>query len=78
MRWRSSVTEYGTFYKTTGFVDDTRAFMSIPARHDLARRVDSSYLANLVVQHRLEIDEAEELANAFVVDLPKKAFNITV
>ena len=78
MRWRSSVTEYGTFYKTTGFVDDTRAFMSIPARHDLARRVDSSYLATLVVQHRLALDEAQELATAFVADLPKKAFNITV
>lgn len=78
MRWRQSVTEYGTFYKTTGFVDDTRAFMSIPARHDLSRRVDSSYLAQLVVQHRLEMDEAEELANAFVVDLPKKAFNLDV
>lgn len=76
MRWRQSVTEYGTFYKTTGFVDDTRAFMSIPARHDLARRVDSSYLATLVVQHRLAIDEAEDLATQFVVDLPKKAFNL--
>lgn len=76
MRWRKSVTEYGTFYKTTGFVDDTRAFMSIPARHDLSRRVDSAYLAGLVVQHRLELDEAQELARAFVVDLPRKAFNI--
>lgn len=78
MRWRQSVTEYGTFYKTTGFVDDTRAFMSIPARHDLARRVDSAYLAGLVVQHRLEMDEAEDLATKFVVDLPKKAFNLDI
>ncbi len=76
MRWRQSVTEFGTFYKTTGFVDDTRAFMSIPARHDLARRIDSAYLAGLVVQHRLEMDEAEDLATKFVVDLPKKAFNL--
>lgn len=75
-RWRKSVSEYGTFYKTTGFIDDTRAFMSIPARHDLSRRCDVSHLAELVVEGRLELDEAEEVAHAFVVDLPRKAFNI--
>ena len=75
-RWRKSVTEYGTFYKTTGFIDDTRAFMSIPARHDLARRCDVSHLAELVVEGRLDLDEAEELATALVSDLPRKAFNI--
>ncbi|MFP5416315.1 MAG: glucuronate isomerase [Actinomycetes bacterium] len=77
-RWRKAVSEYGTFYKTTGFIDDTRAFMSIPARHDLSRRCDVSHLAELVVEGRLEIDEAEEVAHAFVVDLPRKAFNIPV
>lgn len=75
-RWRKAVTEYGTFYKTTGFIDDTRAFMSIPARHDLSRRCDVSHLAELVVEHRLEIDEAEEVAQALVSDLPRHAFRI--
>lgn len=75
-RWRKSVSEYGTFYKTTGFIDDTRAFLSIPARHDLSRRCDVSHLAELVVEGRLEMDEAEEVARAFVAELPRKAFNI--
>ena len=50
--------------------------MSIPARHDLARRCDVSHLAELVVEGRLDLDEAEELATALVSDLPRKAFNI--
>ena len=75
-RWRKAVTEYGTFYKTCGFIDDTRAFMSIPARHDVARRVDVSYLAELVTQGRLEIDEAEQTAFDLTSTLPRKAFNI--
>ena len=75
-RWRKSVSEYGTFYKTTGFIDDTRAFLSIPARHDLSRRCDVSHLAELVVEGRLEMDEAEVVALAFVSELRRKAFNI--
>lgn len=75
-RWRKAVTEYGTFYKTTGFVDDTRAFLSIPARHDLSRRCDAAHLAELVAEHRLEMDEAEDVARAMVDTLPRHAFNI--
>ncbi len=75
-RWRKAVTEYGTFYKTTGFIDDTRAFMSIPARHDLARRCDVAHLAELVVEGRLELDEAEQTAFDLTATLPRKAFNI--
>ena len=75
-RWRKSVTEYGTFYKTCGFIDDTRAFMSIPARHDVARRCDVSHLAELVVEGRLELDEAEQTAFDLTSTLPRKAFNI--
>ena len=75
-RWRKALTEYGTFYKTTGFIDDTRAFMSIPARHDVARRCDVSHLAELVVEGRLEIDEAEQTAFDLTSTLPRKAFNI--
>lgn len=75
-RWRKSVTEFGTFYKTCGFIDDTRAFMSIPARHDVARRCDVSHLAELVVEGRLELDEAEQTAFDLTSTLPRKAFNI--
>ncbi len=75
-RWRKAVTEYGTFYKTCGFIDDTRAFLSIPARHDLSRRCDVVHLAELVTEGRLELDEAEELAQALVSDLPRKVFNL--
>ncbi|MCW1060904.1 glucuronate isomerase, partial [Streptococcus anginosus] len=60
LRYREQVTPYGTFYKTSGMIDDTRAFASIPARHDVARRMDSVYLARMVAEHRLELDEALE------------------
>lgn len=76
MRYRQSTTGYGTLYKGSGFVDDTRAFCSIPARHDAARRVDVSFLANLVSTHRIELDEAEELAVQLVSDQPKHAFKL--
>ena len=75
-RFRRAVTEYGTFYKTSGFIDDTLAFLSIPARHDMSRRLDCVHLADLVAEHRLEQDEAEELALALVADIPRHVFNI--
>ena len=55
-RFREAATETAGFYNTSGFVDDTRAYASIPARHDLFRRVDAGYLARLVLEHRLEPD----------------------
>jgi glucuronate isomerase len=55
-------------------VDDTRAFCSIPARHDIARRVDAAYLANLVVQDRLPFDEAATTIADLAYHLPKKVF----
>jgi glucuronate isomerase len=61
-RFRELVTETAGFANMSGFVDDTRAFLSIPARHDLARRIDAGYLARLVAEHRLEEDEAFEVA----------------
>ncbi|MEU4197385.1 glucuronate isomerase [Kribbella sp. NPDC026611] len=63
-RFRELVTETAGLYNMSGFVDDTRAYLSIPARHDLARRVDAGYLANLVVQHRLDEDDALQVARA--------------
>lgn len=76
MRYREAVTESCGFGKTSGMIDDTRALLSIPARHDMARRVDCAYLARLVAEHRLAIDEALDTAHDLVVAQPKKAFKL--
>jgi glucuronate isomerase len=68
-RFRELVTETAGFYNTSGFVDDTRAFLSIPARHDLARRIDAGYLAKLVVEHRLDEDDAFRVAKDLAYNL---------
>lgn len=73
-RYREAVTDAAGFYNTTGFVDDTRAFCSIPARHNLARRVDAGFLAGLVAEHRLGLDEAIETAVDLAYNLPKAAY----
>ena len=73
-RFRELVTETAGFYNTSGFVDDTRAFASIPARHDLARRIDAGYLAKLVAEHRLTLDEATETARDLAYTLPLTAY----
>ncbi|HSS12464.1 MAG TPA: glucuronate isomerase, partial [Rhizomicrobium sp.] len=62
MRYRRLTTESAGFYNTAGFNDDTRAFFSIPARHDLARRIDCAYLSELVIQGRLPVEEAVHVA----------------
>lgn len=76
MRFRQQATETAGFYNTVGFNDDTRAFLSIPARHDVARRIDCAFLANLVAQHRLDEDEAFELAHELTYGLVKKAYKL--
>jgi glucuronate isomerase len=70
------VTESAGFYNTVGFNDDTRAFLSIPARHDVARRIDCGFLAELVLDHRLEMDEAAEVAVDLAYGLAKKAYRL--
>jgi glucuronate isomerase len=75
-RFREMTTETAGFYNTVGFNDDTRAFLSIPARHDVARRVDCSFLARLVAEHRLEEWEAAELAHELAYDLVRKAYRL--
>jgi len=75
-RFRERATETAGFYNTVGFNDDTRAFLSIPARHDVARRVDCAFLAKLVAEHRLEEDEAHEVARALAYDLVKQAYRL--
>jgi glucuronate isomerase len=76
MRFREQVTETAGFYNTVGFNDDTRAFLSIPARHDVARRIDCAFLARLVVEGRLGEDEAFEVAHALAYRLVKKAYRL--
>jgi glucuronate isomerase len=76
MRFREYTTETAGFYNTVGFNDDTRAFLSIPARHDVARRVDCSFLARLVAEHRMEEDEANEIASDLAYGLARKAYRL--
>jgi glucuronate isomerase len=75
-RFREQATETAGFYNTVGFNDDTRAFLSIPARHDVARRVDCAFLAKLVTEHRLAEDEAFEVAHDLAYQLVKKAYRL--
>ena len=76
MRFREQTTETAGFYNTVGFNDDTRAFLSIPARHDVARRIDASFLARLVAEHRLEEAEAFEVMIDLTDRLVRKAYKL--
>jgi len=75
-RFRHAVTETAGFYNTAGFNDDTRAFPSIPARHDLCRRVDANFLADLVCRHVVSVDEAREMMRALTYDLVKATYRL--
>ena len=75
-RFREMTTETAGFYNTVGFNDDTRACLSIPARHDVARRIDCGFLAQLVAEHRLEDWEAVELAHELTSGLVRRAYRI--
>jgi glucuronate isomerase len=76
MRFRELTTETAGFYNTVGFNDDTRAFLSIPARHDVSRRVDCSFLARLVAEHRIDEEEALQLASDLAYGLARKAYKL--
>jgi len=76
LRYRRLVVETAGFYNTVGFNDDTRAFLTIPARHDMARRVDCAFLAGLVAEHRMEEDEAAETAADLAYHLPKRSYKL--
>lgn len=75
-RFREQTLASAGFHNTVGFNDDTRAFLSIPARHDVARRVDCAFLAKLVAEHRLDEDEAAETAADLAYRLPKRAYKL--
>lgn len=76
LRYRQQVTETAGFYNTVGFNDDTRAFLSIPARHDVARRMDCRYLAGLVADHRMTESQAADLIVELSYGLAKKAYRL--
>jgi glucuronate isomerase len=75
-RFQGAVTETIGFTRTSGFIDDTRAFCSIPARHDMSRRLDCAYLAELVGTHRLDEDEAARIAYDLVTVNPRRTFKL--
>lgn len=75
-RFRELTTETAGFYNTVGFNDDTRAYLSIPARHDMARRCDCSFLATRVAEHRLDEGEAQELAADLAYGLAKRSYRL--
>jgi len=75
-RYRQMVTETAGFYNTVGFNDDTRAFVSIPARHDVARRVDANFLGGLVARHIISSDEAKRIMKDLTYNLVKNAYKL--
>lgn len=75
-RHRSGVTETAGFYRSSGFIDDTRAFLSIPARHGTSRRVDAGFLARLVVEGRMRMDAAERIIDDLVDAIPREVFKL--
>src|SRR5438128_938307 len=74
-RFRERTTETAGIYNTAGFNDDTRAFCSIPARHDLARRVDANWLGGLVARHVVEMDEARAMGRSLAYELARETYN---
>jgi len=75
-RFRERTTETAGIYNTAGFNDDTRAFCSIPARHDVSRRVDANYLAGLVVRHIVDLGDARTMARALAYDLVRETYRL--
>ena len=76
LRYRRAVSETIGYSRTSGFIDDTRAFCSIPARHDMARRVDAHHLAGLVAEHRMRLEDAADIADASPATHPREVFRL--
>ena len=75
-RFKAAVSETAGFSRLSGMIDDTRAFLSIPARHDMSRRLDAGHLARLVAEHRLDEDEAMGVIHDLVATTPRKVFHV--
>lgn len=76
LRYRRAVSETIGYSRTSGFIDDTRAFCSIPARHDMARRMDAHHLAGLVAEHRMRIEDAAAIADTLPDQQPREVFKL--
>lgn len=75
-RWRSAITGTAGFSRSSGFIDDTRAFCSIPARHDASRRTEAAFLAKYVAEHRISEDRAAEIIVDIVDAAPRRVFKL--
>ena len=75
-RYRQAVTETAGFYNTAGFNDDTRAFCSIPARHDLSRRVDANFVAGLVARHVIDLADARRIVRDLAYNLVRQTYKL--
>lgn len=73
-RFRQQTTETAGIYNTAGFNDDTRAFCSIPARHDLSRRIDADFLAGLVARHIIDLSDGHDMARALAYELARETY----
>jgi len=76
MRFRMQVMETAGLHNTAGFNDDSRAFPSIPARHDLSRRVDANWIAGMVVRGVVDMDDAREMIQDTAYRLVKKVYKL--
>ena len=76
LRYRRAVSETIGYSRTSGFIDDTRAFCSIPARHDMSRRIDATHLAGLVAEHRMRHEDALELVATLPDQQPREVFRL--
>jgi glucuronate isomerase len=76
-RFRQQTMESAGIYNTAGFNDDTRAFCSIPARHDLSRRVDANVLAGLVARHVIDLSDGRSTVRALAYDLAKETYRLS-
>lgn len=76
MRYFEQITETAGLHNTVGFNDDTRAFPSIPARHDLWRRVAANWIAGLVVCGIVDVDDAREMVRDAAYRLAKQAYKL--
>jgi glucuronate isomerase len=75
-RYFDQVMETAGIYNTAGFNDDTRAFCSIPARHDVWRRASANWLAGLVTRHIVDLEDAREMIQDLAVNLARQAYRL--
>ncbi len=75
-RFFDAVMETAGVYNTAGFNDDTRAYPSIPARHDLWRRTAADWVAGLLVRHLIDEADAQAMVRALAYDLAKNAYRL--